>query len=185
MKSDFPVLFAKASTLVGAPIIAYATMDFILTTAKLPAAQVYPMAITAFGVTGVLAGICFTAEPLYNGTIAAKYAGEKFLHSSLLLLESTILIYVKDALISVPFITAHNPLKFITDYIFGVLVIFVSAAAGFTWYHGFCELNNALWKSWENRVIALNSDSEDKEKRRKELPPNNNLHTDEDKVPRP
>jgi hypothetical protein len=184
MRREVPALYAAASTVVGVPILAYATMVFIQRAVTLPAAQVYPMAIAAFGVTGALAGICFTAEPLYNGAIASKYAGEKFLHSSLLLIETTILIYAKDAMNELPFVLAHGWLKTSVSLAFGFLVTIVSTAAGWTWYWGFSELNRSLWKSWEVRTDQFNAADKAKAAQKRRVMPNNGLHVDADKAPR-
>lgn len=64
MKREYPVLYAKASTVIAAPILFITTVVYIQRAVNQPAAEIFPLAMTAFGVTAALSGICFTMAPL-------------------------------------------------------------------------------------------------------------------------
>lgn len=163
MKREYPVLYAKASTVIAAPILFITTVVYIQRAINQPAAEIFPLTMTAFGVTAALSGICFTMAPLTTNESTARYAGEKFLHSSLLLIQSLIIIYAKDAIINLPFIIDHGLAKKIVAVIFSSIVSLVSSTAGLTWYWGFSELNRELWRNWERRIANINMTG-DKEK---------------------
>lgn len=155
MKPEFPILFAKASTIIAAPLVLI-TLSFYVTHAIiLPASEVFPMAIAVFGITAALSGVCFTMSPSKNDEYNIRYAGEKFLHSSLLLMQSLILIYSKESLISLSYISSTNTIKTIIIAVFSALLGLISSMAAITWFHGFDALNNELWKKWEKRIDVL------------------------------
>jgi hypothetical protein len=152
MKPEYPILFAKASTVIAIPIILI-TLSFYITHAiNLPANEVFPLAITAFGITAALSGVCFTMAPIKTDESAIRYAGEKFLHSSLLLIQSVIVIYAKDSLVSLDIMTKHGTIKIIIVIVFSFVISLVSLMAAITWYHGFDSLNSDLWKKWEKSI---------------------------------
>lgn len=97
---------------------------------------------------------------LYTGESMARYAGEKFLHSSLLLIQSAIMVYTRNAMVSFQFVATHNALKVSILIAIGSLISLVSTAAGCTWYYGFAELNNELWRNWQKRIENLNAETE-------------------------
>jgi hypothetical protein len=84
-----------------------------------------------------------------------RYAGEKFLHSSLLLIQTLIVIYAKEFLISLSFISTNNAINNIIEVIFGIILSFISSMAALTWFWGFDELNNDLWKKWKKRIEIM------------------------------
>ncbi|HZK95309.1 MAG TPA: hypothetical protein VFC67_13960 [Prolixibacteraceae bacterium] len=152
MKPEYPVFFAKTSTVIAIPIILI-TLSFYITRAiNLPANEVFPLAIAAFGITAALSGICFTMAPTKTDESAIRYAGEKFLHSSLLLIQSVIVIYAKDSLLSLDLMTKHGTIKIIIVIVFSSVISLVSVMAAITWYHGFDSLNSDLWEKWKKRI---------------------------------
>ena len=102
---EYPILFSKASTAIAIPVILITTSFYITHAITLQAVEVFPMAITAFGITAALSGVCFTMAPVKNEDLSVRYAGEKFLHSSLLLIQSVIVVYAKESMLSLTILT--------------------------------------------------------------------------------
>jgi hypothetical protein len=155
MKPGYLNINSIASKLIAAPLILITTTIYMVRAINLPAQEVFSMAITAFGITAALSGVCFTMDTSKKEETAIRFAGEKFLHSSLLLIQYVIVIYAKDAIISISFIATHNTLKTIIDVTFSILIILISSTAGITWFWGFDMLNNELWRKWKNRINSI------------------------------
>ena len=85
MGSDFLKLFALASGWIATPLICICTIIYIQHAISQPATNAFPMGLSAFGVTAALSGISFSMARACENPATAKYAGEKFLHSSILL----------------------------------------------------------------------------------------------------
>jgi hypothetical protein len=163
MKPLFSLLNSKTSTVVAIPIVGATIMFYITRAIYLPASDIFPMALTAFGITAALSGICFTMAPIKKEDTGIRFAGEKFLHSSLLLIQSIIVIYVKESMLSLTLINTYNTIKIIIDIVLSILIVLVSVVAAISWLYGFDELNTDLWKKWEKR-IELMRESKKKEK---------------------
>ncbi len=156
MKREFPVLYAKASTVIATPILAITRISYIQRAITQPASEIYSLTMAAFGVTAALSAVCFTMAPSSVEDPTVRYAAEKFLHSSLLIIQSLIVIYAKDAIISTEWVRAHTIIKMITSAVAVGIVSLVAAAAAWTWYWGFSELNSQLWRNWKRRIKNIN-----------------------------
>src|ERR1017187_7932940 len=108
MKREFPVIWAKASLWIASPLILLVTVLHISQATSRSASDVYAVGMTAFGVTAALAGICFTVPKEVEGSSDTHYAGEKFLHSALLLIQSLMIIYVREAVTASAWGHAHT-----------------------------------------------------------------------------
>lgn len=87
---------------------------------------------------------------------ASTYAGEKFLHSSILLVQTLLIVSVRDAILQLQFVRDHSFLAGQARGLSAVILSFVAIAAVWTWHHGFSELNAALWENWERRIREHN-----------------------------
>lgn len=157
MRREFPILYKVVSVWLAVPLLGFSTYFYVARAIHLPANEIYSVCLTALGVTAALSGICFTM--VSNGKCAstAQYAGEKFLHSTLLLLQSLFLVYIRDASTSLEWIQGYA--TFVSVFV-GIVNSFfglVSSVAAVTWYHGFTELNEVLWKNWECRILEVNN----------------------------
>ena len=83
------------------------------------------------------------------------YAGEKFLHSALLLIQSVMIFFAKQATQSFAWGKAHPWFNLSLGELLGVLLTCVSGGAAICWYIGFRALNSRLWKNWERRMDEL------------------------------
>lgn len=161
MKKEYPVLYARVSTAIGTPIILITLLVYVQRVITQPASTVYPLAITAFGIPAALSGICFRMASSLPEDSTPRYAGEKFLHSTLLLIQSLFLIYVKDTIISFGWVASHETITTVISAVAAGVFSLLSGAAAICWYHGFSELNKELWRNWKRRIEAVNKTQEE------------------------
>ena len=83
-----------------------------------------------------------------------QYAGEKFLHASLLLIQTLFLIYARDALTDLIKTNAFivNAIKIVAA---GILTL-IAGTGGVCWSWGFSTLNEVLWDNWKRRIEEMN-----------------------------
>jgi hypothetical protein len=157
MKREFPVLYEKVSVWIATPLLGLATMFYAQRAIIGPALEIYSTGMAAFGVTAGLSAVCFQMATTSAGSSSPSvYAGEKFLHSSLLLLQTLLVVYVREAVLVSQFATSHPSLSWQVRGLAAAVLSLLAAAAAWTWYHGFSELNSALWRNWERRIRDLN-----------------------------
>ena len=82
-----------------------------------------------------------------------RYAGEKFLHSSLLLIQSLMLVYAKEALAAA---NNHDWLVISVRTVILGLFSLTATTAGASWFLGFRVLNSQLWANWQRRIEDMN-----------------------------
>ena len=155
MKREFPVLWAKVSMWVASPLILLVTVLYVLQAISRSAADVYAVGMTAFGMTAALAGICFTVPKEADGSSDTHYAGEKFLHSALLLIQSLMIIYVKEVVTASAWGHAHPGISNCSKAVLEAVLSLVSTAAAFCWFWGFEVVNSRLWENWAQRMGRL------------------------------
>ena len=156
MKKEFPVLFAKASMLVATPLIGLVAYSYAARAIDQPASEVYGIGMASFGVSAALSAICFTVSEPVQGSPDFRYAGEKFLHSSVLLIQTMMLIYLRDLFSASNWLGSHSWLGALAKALPVVLLPLLSGAAAVTWYHGFHVVNSRLWRNWEQRMGDIN-----------------------------
>ena len=142
MKREFPVLYEKGSVWIAIPLLGLATMFYAQRAIIGPALEIYSTGMAAFGVTAGLSAVCFQMATTSAGSSSPSvYAGEKFLHSSLLLLQTLLVVYVREAVLVSQFATAHPSLSWQVRGLAAAVLSLLAAAVAWTWYHGFSELN--------------------------------------------
>ena len=152
MKPEFPYLNAHVSRYIATPLIAITAFTLTVSTFGLPAKEVYPMVFSVFGISAALSGICFTLAVSPTNESSIKYAGEKFLHSSLLLIQSIAIVFVKSEILSSSFIKSSEIRIEITSIVFVILFTYVSSVAWWSFYYGFKALNDDLWPKYKKRI---------------------------------
>lgn len=159
MKKEFPVLWEKVSVWIAVPLVYSWASFYVWRATEYPASEIYAVGMSAFGVTVALSAVCFAIAVAPTAVPISTYAGEKFLHSSILIVQTLLVVSVRDAVLKMTFVRDHGVLMTQVKGVTAVIVMFVATAAVWTWYHGFSELNAALWKNWEQRVNELNERS--------------------------
>lgn len=159
MKKEFPVLWEKVSVWIAMPLVYFWAIVYAQRAIAYPASEVYTVGMAAFGVTAGLSAVCFAMAVAPAAVPASTYAGEKFLHSSILLVQTMLVVFVRDAILQLQFVRDHSFIAGQARGLFAVILVFVAIAAVWTWYHGFSELNAGLWKNWERRIREHNEKS--------------------------
>jgi hypothetical protein len=152
MKPEFPNLYAKASMVVATPLIGFVGCFYVARATTRPAPEVYGFGVVAFSVTAALSGICLRVPESVHGSSSFQYAGEKFLHSAVLLLQTVMLVYAKAFFAETTWLSDHPWLGTIVRAVPLALIGLLSAAAAWTWHHAFDVVNSQLWRNWEERL---------------------------------
>lgn len=153
----YPTPHKNISKWIVTPLIYIWTLLYVQDAIQLPATEIYTVGMSAFGITAGLSGVCFAMASVPRVTTSAsEYAGEKFLHSAILLIQTLLTVSIRDALMHLQFIQDYSILTLSVKGIFAAILTFVAITAVQAWHFGFSELNGDLWKRWEHRVRELN-----------------------------
>lgn len=159
MKREFPTLWAKASTLVATPLIIVVALLYIGKMVSKPASEIYGLSLSAVGIAAALSAICLSATlPVGTATTppVLRYAGEKFLHSCLLLIQVLFVAFARDSILMWEWIARYDRLKLAVESLANLAGLFVAASAAWCWYWGFSDLNKELWANWRHRIEEIN-----------------------------
>jgi hypothetical protein len=105
------------------------------------------LCFSSIGLTLALSALCGQIASVTNKEdkfhTVLTYAGEKFLHSSLLLTQTSVLMFVKDYLVNSGSIsvTIKKSVSLLSNGTAGLC----AAQAALLWHWGFSALNSALW----------------------------------------
>ncbi len=152
---EWPVVMGNVSRGIAMPVLAIAVVQYANLLVRKPASEVYPVALTAFGLVGALAAICLsTAGPIGSETTPGvlRYAGEKLLHATVLLLQVLFVIFARDAVLAQVWIAGRGWLKGIVSVGTNTVASMVVLAAALSVYWGLESLNDELWLNWRRRV---------------------------------
>jgi hypothetical protein len=147
--------YRKLSNAIGYVIICVTGILYIQKLLMEPVDKVTNVALTAIGAVAALSALCFTFAPLIEDEHDKKsglYAGEKFLHSTLLIILTLFLKYANDQLISFEFISSIKWLKVTIICIFSMPMFGIGSFAVGMAALGFHDLNKTLWFRYEQRA---------------------------------
>jgi hypothetical protein len=134
--------------IVGYFIFAASAWTYVNRLMEQAGGQVFTIGIAAFGLIATLSGLCYRMAPTVTDEDEKRhvlYSGEKFLHSSVLLIQTIFLKYVKDA--TPP---QASPTWFNRGFniVFIVILFLLTAFAVGAFLYGFESLNDVLWKKY-------------------------------------
>lgn len=152
MLPEYNKLNSRVSMFIATPLIIMTAIELIQLAIMFPSKETYPLLIAAFGITAALSGICFTISATSSSSPSINYAGEKFLHSSLLIIQSLTIIFLRNALNEQTFFEFNKIVKVIISIIFNYLFLIISSVACYWFYYGFNELNKYLWIQHKKRI---------------------------------
>jgi len=144
--------FRKFSSAIGYIIISLTGTFYIQRLLMEPIEKVSNIALTAIGTIAALSALSFTFAPVINeahGKKSGLYAGEKFLHSTLLIILTLFLKFAFDQLINLDFIKSINWLKLTLGIIFYIPMIGLGGFGVTMAALGFHDLNKTLWFRYE------------------------------------
>jgi hypothetical protein len=160
IRREYPSLYATASMWVATPLIALYVSFYIAEAVSQPASVLYSLGVTTLGATMALSAVCLTIPRSARGADSFHYAGEKFLHSSLLLVQSVMLVFVKESIGKSTFSPQHPALIHAGQAIVAGLFTLVSGGAAVCWYWAFDSANRQLWGNWRKKIEIINSEQE-------------------------
>lgn len=132
--------------------IIFATYKFAYQTTLRPEGEVYSFILTAFGIALGLSATCFTMASNPTDTGRVRYAGEKLLHASVLLIQVLLAIFLKQYLFETS--SEQRPLwiDFVASTVLSWAAVLISLAAGWCWNFGFDALLQQLWDNYQKRL---------------------------------
>jgi hypothetical protein len=157
VRPEFPKLFALASVWIATPLLGICTIVYIQNSLSQPVTKTFPIGLSVFGVTAALSGISFSMARISENPATPKYAGEKFLHSAILLIQGLFVIYLRDSVDEIDLLKPWPSLVVGIRLFAAGLLTLVTLVAAATWYYGFSELNKFLWRIWEENIHAINA----------------------------
>jgi hypothetical protein len=169
MKREFPYLHSIVSRFISVPIVSITTVFYVINAINNKSSEFYAIAITAFGITATLSGVCFTMDSSINREKRIRYSGEKFLHASVLLIQMIVIFFAKDSLLNLNFIIEHKWIHRFIECFFLFVMVFVSGMAGLFWLWGLDSINEELWQRYKHRLKKLNENDKSNEGETKQV----------------
>ena len=162
MKREYPILFAGASRFAATPLSVVALL--LLVTKYFNTAdpkELYPLCITAFGVSIAMAQLAFRFIPQLRKeetTERLLYSGEKFSLCALLALQLVLIVFCKDSLS--PYLKTGE-LRWWSvsgNVILASLWVLIGGSAVWSWYWAYCAFHRQLWLNWKDRIQRINEE---------------------------
>lgn len=144
---------------VATPLIVIVALLYMQKFISKPASEIYGFALSAVGITAALSAICLSAaSPIGTATTlpVLRWAGEKFLHSCLLLIQVLILAFARDTILVWEWVTRYDALRHAVEALANIAGLFVAGTAAWCWYWAFADLNKELWANWRQRIKEIN-----------------------------
>jgi len=164
-----PKWASSISKSVGYFVIMISGIFYIQRVVSEPLEKVTAIALSAIGIVGVLSAICYQAVPCFDNDHNREevlYAGEKFLHSALLIIQTLFLKFALDQIVSFEFVKNTAWLKILSSGSFSFLIVGIGSFALYFACYGFDALNTFLWKQYELRMEKINITEKKKKKKR-------------------
>ena len=123
-----------------------------------PLDKVVAVGLSALGAIAALSALCFTMAPcmsLDKERDPILYAGEKFFHSSLLLIQTIFLKFAGESLSNIGLVQGVEWLHRSVDALTNVVAALTGAAAAWFSIYGFQSLNDFFWLRYEKRREML------------------------------
>jgi len=150
----FPRVASFLSNTIGYIIIVSTALMYMNQFIRQPLNEVFTIGLSAFALIAALSGLCYAFAPCLpteEEKHAPLYAGEKFLHSCLLLLQVVLLKYAKDSALSFKWIQDRTLLNSSLSILSDVLLVAIGCLATYFCIFGFEAINTFLWKRYEFR----------------------------------
>jgi hypothetical protein len=151
--NDAIVVFLSQT--LGFLIFAIAGIVYVNQLLRGSSQKLLTVGVTAFAITAGLSGLCYRmASNLSDdkGKSIPLYAGEKFFHSCLLLIQTICLKYIQDNMSSFKIVTW---LDNIINFSLSIIISFVGMFATYFFLYGFEALNDFFWKRFMERKHGI------------------------------
>ena len=146
-------VYEKISLWVASPLILFTLTQYAYIAIAKPFKDFLEICLPILGVTLALPALCGQIagvtskeeeeEEAFHRTLA--FAAEKFLHSSLLFIQSLIVMFVRSILLGLHWSPSLNLLKDVITNLGGGIAAVAAVYGAWAWYWGFSALNSTLW----------------------------------------
>ena len=147
-------IIEKISATIGYLIFGSSVLTYVSVLIKQPFEKMSTVGLSAFALVAAVSGLCFSMASVLekeNDKSTAIYSGEKFLHSTVLILETIVLKYASDTLLASQFMKAHELFSTIISWAAFALLLIISSYATYFYLYGFEALHDFLWNRFHVR----------------------------------
>lgn len=183
LRPEFPSVWSLVSQYVSSFVIIVLLISSVADIVHKSVDILAPFYISTIGLVAGLASIC-------NGLVRSKvctedddedcdfirvlsYSAEKFLHCTVLLTQSLLVIYCRDQLLELSWNGLGEQYVMIKTSILRPLLstisVFTNTCASWAWYYGFSKINLILWSRWESRIDSINNKSTSTEEQKLDI----------------
>ena len=152
-----PKFTATLSTGIGYFIVGITGISYMQQLLREPSEKLAAAAFTTIAVVGGLSALCFSLA----GCLETKeeqidpiYAGEKFLHSSILFAQTLAFKYGIEWILVLDFVKNNKWVSIIISIPSTILLLAVASYGTYFLLYGFESINNFLWKRYDKRMAA-------------------------------
>ena len=149
-----PNIAAKFSKTIGFIIFSITGLTYVNTSLTEPVDKVVNVGLSAFAAIAVLSGLCFAlVSCLKNDKEQSSplYAGEKFLHSGLLIIQTVFIKYFFDRISNFDFLKTWANANLIFKIVTNLAVLTTGMFATYFSIYAFQSLNDFLWDRYTDR----------------------------------
>ena len=155
MRRKILTIFAFISNAIGSIVIAAAGLIYALRIITSDSSEIYTIGISGLFIFAAISALCFAFQPMVRLEDEKKniiYAGEKFFHATLLIIQTILVKYSYNQIIIILNPEKQKILFYLTDGIFYIIVFICCSFAVYFSIFGFERLNDLLWKRYLNRI---------------------------------
>ena len=148
-------IYSSLSRVLGYAILSMSGLLYIRNIVYESGSKVTSMALTATATIAALSALCFSFVHCINDEDDKKntiYAGEKFLHSTLLIIQTLFLKYALDQALAFESVKTIVWLKITIQIVASILLTGIGGFAVTMAAHGFNSLNKTLWIHYEKNA---------------------------------
>ena len=142
------------SNTIGLMLIIITGMIYIMRQLRAPFSEFSKLGLSVIGILAVLSGLCFSyaSHIKHDNTMwGPSYAGEKFLHSTILTVQVLVLCFAFEYISKSPWFAHHDMVKRILHIIIDFSRFIISVSAFFCISWGYEAINDNLWDRWKER----------------------------------
>jgi len=155
-------LVSTLSKYLGYMILSTTGIVYVLKILSEPIEKVATLSLTAIAIIGALSALCFSYAPCIsdeNDKNSGLYSGEKFLHSTLLIIQTLFLKYVADQVLFLQLVKSVPWLETTISMIANTIIFWIGSSSVVFAALGFDSLNKTLWSHYvKNAKKNLNKE---------------------------
>ena len=147
-------IIEKISAVIVYIIFGSAILSYVSALIREPFEKITVIGLSAFALVAAVSGLCFAMSQVMekeDDKSTVFYSGEKLLHSAILILETIVLKYASDTILSTTFMKSHEKFSTVISWVSFWLLFFISVNGAYFFLHGFEALHDLLWDRFQKR----------------------------------